>query len=542
MQDTIHSFATFLDSEQVPYPPRGWSEFRTKLQQCTEARQHTPAFQFPLRVFSRWKPLWVAASGVSLLLALVVAYSIMRPQSVGAAELLHKAFDAQQIARHAKREPRMVQIRMRGKTVLRRVGTISSLDASQEMGGEQAQSAFIDRILQSNHFDVQDPLSVEGFSAWRNSLMDKEDTITKNAGFLTLRTRSILPVVLEGISEVRLTVKDSDYYPVSEVLVLNMLPAPETIEFAELAEPTPSSSPLEIARQSTEDLTDRSTTGPRAEPAGATVSASTELEIQVRYQIHKEGGDLGQEATVTRTPRNQLLVNSIVDSDHKKRLLAALSPFQNNPAIHITIRTTDEIMRDSHAPSGPISTVVALPKTSSNAEIPASPVLQAYFDSRRIPRADQGALIRRFSKEAVERSNIVLLHALALQDWLQRFPTEPKTLHTPERQMWRSLIHDHLDAIAENATALRSQLEPFHPETARTSGSVALTSPENSVHLIAAGLVQYTRLQNQAIHVAFTVSNDDSQGNALNEPSFWRSLDNVQDSVQRLRLLTLNGK
>lgn len=548
LQETIHSLATFLDNEQLPSPPRGWSEFRTKLRQCSAAKRPAPAFHFSLRAFSAWKPLWAAAAGVSLLLVLAVTYSIVKPQSVGAAELLRKAFDAQQTARSAKHEPRMVQIRMRGEAVLRRIGGASSPDANQENGQEQAQTAlFVDRILQNNHFDVQDPLSVAGFSAWRNSLRDKEDTITKDAGFLTLRTRSILPVVLEGISEVRLTVKRGDYYPVSEVLVLNMLPTPETIEFTEVAAPVFSSPSLEIARQPADNSLDRAhgaTAAQLAEAGGATAPASAELELQVRYQIHKVGGDLGQEAAVTRTSQNQLLVNSIVDSGHKRRLMAALSPFQNNPAVHIAIRTSDEVMRDSRVRPGPASTVVSLPNTSLNAAIPASPVLQAYFDSKRIPRSEQSASIQQFSKEVVEHSNNALLHALALQDWLQRFPGEPKSLPNSERQMWRSVIHDHLDAIASSATALRSRLEPLYPEAAQSSSLKAESSapPNNNTQLIAAALVQCTRLQNQAVHAAFTVSNESTRKNTLNEPGFWRSLDQSQDLVRHLRLLALNGK
>jgi hypothetical protein len=232
----------------------------------------------------------------------------------------------------------------------------------------------------------------------------------------------------------------------------------------------------------------------------------------------------------------------VVEPDRKEQLLNALAPFQNNPVIHVSVRTTDEALRDSDASTGRSSKVVTLQEDGLNAVIPAGPVLLAYFDSEGIPRAEQATSVRQFSEEAVERSNTALLHALALQEWLQLFPPGTQSFHDQERQMWRSVIRDHLDAIVENTAALHSQLEPLYAGAKLVSRSNPLLPAEKSAVAMAMALAQCTKSQNEAIHAAFTVSNNGSQAVALKQPDFWRSLYQVQDLVQRLRLLTSDDK
>jgi hypothetical protein len=479
------------------------------------------------------------------LLAVFIVFSVVRSQHVLAAEFLRKATDAQQIARNAKREQRLVQVRIRKKVVLRRIGANTSPNALGEETSDQPEAAFVEKVLQSNHFDAQDPLSVTGFSAWRDSLKDRKDTITEDAGSLTLRTRSVQPVGEWGVSEARLTVKLSAYYPVNEVLVVGPNPLPETIEFTELGNALSSPQPAQAASLPAGTTANRVRALPpahRVEPAGSVAVASLALEVQVRYQIHKLGADLGQEAAVTRTSQNQLLVSSVVEPDRKEQLLNALAPFQNNPVIHVSVRTTDEALRDSDASTGRSSKVVTLQEDGLNAVIPAGPVLLAYFDSEGIPRAEQATSVRQFSEEAVERSNTALLHALALQEWLQLFPPGTQSFHDQERQMWRSVIRDHLDAIVENTAALHSQLEPLYAGAKLVSRSNPLLPAEKSAVAMAMALAQCTKSQNEAIHAAFTVSNNGSQAVALKQPDFWRSLYQVQDLVQRLRLLTSDDK
>ena len=78
----------------------------------------------------------------------------------------------------------------------------------------------------------------------------------------------------------------------------------------------------------------------------ATVSASTELEIDVAYLLNQAKADRNEQVALTRSAGGSLRVEGVVESQQRKdEFLQALAPVSNNPAVKIEIRTVSEAMR-----------------------------------------------------------------------------------------------------------------------------------------------------------------------------------------------------
>jgi hypothetical protein len=86
-----------------------------------------------------------------------------------------------------------------------------------------------EQTFRTAHLNWEDPLSPSSYDAWRNSLTRKQDEVTQVVdGRLTLTTTTA-----EGpIKEATITVRASDFHPVSEVFYLNDTRQVEVTELA----------------------------------------------------------------------------------------------------------------------------------------------------------------------------------------------------------------------------------------------------------------------------------------------------------------------
>lgn len=161
----------------------------------------------------------------------------------------------------------------------------------------QTAQADFQRTFLTAHLNWQDPLSPVSYSAWHNSLREKQDEVTAaGQDFLTLKTTT-----LEGsIAEARITVRIADFHPVSEDIVLQDTSEVEVKELAwevlpiEAVNPTIFSPgptlPPEIARPA----------NLAPPPPRLTDAQLAEAELQARVAMHAERADLGEQIELDR--------------------------------------------------------------------------------------------------------------------------------------------------------------------------------------------------------------------------------------------------
>ncbi|HMF78381.1 MAG TPA: hypothetical protein VK604_22170 [Bryobacteraceae bacterium] len=528
LRNAIHSFVGFLEddySPQLPMPPNQWRGFDRKLRQLQAARLRPSWVLQASQGLMQWRAM-LAGSGVAAATVAALFLFVGRPQKLSATELLRRVMSAEVSTQTGK--PRRALRVTFGKKVFR---------AQAGLLPDQ-----IARVLQSNHFDVQDPISAASFAAWRNSLNQKEDIVAESGGLLTLRTKPRQEAGEWQILEASLTVRTQDFYPVRESFTIGSAQGPETVEFTESEDSAPLVPPAATLAASRLE---------RAVPTGITPSARTlrevaapeappALELHVVSRIHAIGADLGQEAAVSRTEGNALAVNAVVEHlERKRQILAALAPFEQNPAIHFNILTTAEAAGQNRRSPGRIRRTLLVDGSPSGNTVRAGPALLSYFSSRGVPEPELTGKIQRFSEEAVRHSKAALLHSLALQDFVTRFSlSDMHSFQEADRSQWRQVICDHAQSIADNTAALRAQLTPVYGIAAGYGEKGATVKP-NGLRPMSASLVALVKSQDEIVHSAFTLSNEEASAPAINAPLFWRSLSEVQDSARQIRYLSL---
>jgi hypothetical protein len=496
---TIQSFVQFVYedySRQIPSPPNQWRGFDRKLQQLQppSARRFRP--QLPM----------LAGSGAAAAAIAAILFFVGRPQKLSAAELLRRVMVAETAS-----PPRAAKITLQSPSLPRQVA----------------------RVLENNHFDFRRTISGSAFAAWRDSLEDKDDAIAENGGLLTLSTKSRQNDGDAQILEASLTVRGDDFQPVRETFTIRSAQLIQMVEFSQTETPLPPAAA---------DTTTLAVSAPKVavKSLRPTPIASPALELDVISRIHSIGADLGQEAAVTHATGNVLTVSSVVEHvERKQQILAVLRPLQDNASLRVNILTAAEAEQSSQLPAQRTSRTLVVDGSSSGKLIPASDALLAYFHSRGISDAETTTKIQQFSDEVVRHSNAALLHALALQDLATRFSSSDVHSFTElERSQWRQILNDHAEAIADNTAALRSQLAPVYGKVAGYGQAGSPLTKADRLLPASANLLASVKSQDEIIHAAFTLSNEDAKASSINEPAFWRFLSEVQASARQIQSLS----
>jgi hypothetical protein len=499
-QKIIQSFAQFVCedySRQLPPPPNQWLGFDRRLQQMQPPTIRRFRLQLPM----------LAGSGAAAAAIAALLLFVGRPEKLSATELLRRVMTAQasQPARSGETAPQ-----------------------PHPLSGQ------VTRVLESNHFDFRYAISGSAFAAWRNSLKDKEDAIAENGSLLTLSTKSRRTNGDDAqILEAALTVRGDNFLPVRETFTIKSGQAIQTVEFSQIEMNQPPPVP---------EIATLASFNPKAaaKPLPPSRAASPALELAVISRIHAIGADLGQEAAVTRGPGNVLAVSSVVEHvQRKQQILAALAPFQQDTSLRLNILTATEAEQQSQLPAERMNRTLVVDGTPSGKTIPSSDALFAYFRSQGTPDSELTINIQRFSDEVVRHSNAALLHSLALQDLVTRFSSrEVQSFTEPERSQWRQMLNDHAEAIADNTAALRSQLAPVYGKAAGYGQASSPVAKPVSLLPASANLLSLVKAQDEIIHAAFTLSNENAKASSINESVFWRFLSEVQDGARQIQSLS----
>lgn len=431
-------------------------------------------------------------------------------------------------------------------------------------------------ILRANRMNPQQPLSAESFQAWRDSLADKKDAIENSRssnGEQTLTLKTIPNDVTENgkITEAALTVDADDWHAerlrlsvknetgatdyefvetAFEVVSLPTLSAeifprieqqPAKTEIASASpdvKPSPAVSPSsEAEKDANVNLNLQPSPSNLTAPAAPIVAATAELEVDVLKALAGIGADIGEEATVTRNAAGALSVQGVVESGKRKsEILGALAPLAGQPGLSIRIETSQEaqkrIAREQTltAKNKQIKEndkgIFVEPLEIRNA-IPADDETRRYLRSKGTPENSMNDEVNRFATRTINRSNQVLLRALALKNLAGRFSEIQLRAMKPEaRNEWLKLIAARAREIENQNAALRQELGAVFGGVSQSGASVG-TNDEAGLKRAVLRLSELAAGNDRAVRAAFTFSSGAS-ADAVKGAQFKQSLGTIE--------------
>ena len=436
-------------------------------------------------------------------------------------------------------------------------------------------------ILQANQMNAENPLSAQSFQTWRNSLAEKTDKIeTSRAddGEQTYILKTLATGDAENgkISEATLTVDAENWHAERLRLSVKNAGGARVYEFVETAFEVvslPALSPEIFADDNQPAKTEIASSSsvkpsPAASPSTGSennananfilqpslsnsnvstpaVAATAELEVDILKALNSINADIGEEATVTRNGTGGLLVQGIVeDPQRKSQILSALAPLIGQPGLSIRIETSQEAQKrvereqpqtaknKQHRRENNEADVSIQPLEIRDA-IPADADVRRYLQSKGTPENLLNDEVNRFATGTINRSNQVLLRALALKNLAARFSEAQLGAMKPEaRDEWLNLIQARAREIETRNRALRQELGAVFGSIA-AGGATGEARDEAGLKRAVARLSESAASNDRAIRAAFTFSSGAS-ADAVKGAQFRQSLGAVEELANNI--------
>ncbi len=145
-------------------------------------------------------------------------------------------------------------------------------------------------------------------------------------------------------------------------------------------------------------------------PSGPTPMQLLEAELQARVALHTLNADLGEEITVTHSPKNSVVVQGLIDTVERKEQLA--SALNGIPYVKVQLKTVDEAVSAQPATDQIPSIMATL--------VSGSPALQEVLIQHFPNPDDRKAYVDRVLK----LSDDTLAHAWALRRLEERYTSD----------------------------------------------------------------------------------------------------------------------
>jgi hypothetical protein len=204
-------------------------------------------------------------------------------------------------------------------------------------------------------------------------------------------------------------------------------------------------------------------------PTGPTTAELLELEIEVRYTLHRAGACLGEPVEIAQEDGNVLAVRGLVASEERRQeLLAALAELRGPDWLQVEIETVESALaatsrREPASASASADAGVLTDGYSvqfASGRLPIEDELRSYFadlgDSRAV--SDQ---LAGFTRRAVSESQAALDQAWALRRLADRFGAQPRERLLPRsRWLLNWMINEHMQELERRSQELRGLLLP----------------------------------------------------------------------------------
>ena len=297
----------------------------------------------------------------------------------------------------------------------------------------------VDTRLEGAHFDSHDPLSVTAFIAWRNNLDRKRDDIVHSSdGLTTVRTTA----GTGRLRQVALTLRDSDFHPVTESFRFEDEKAVEVAEvnydilpFAKVQPgvftPLPESRPALVAHV----------------PVGPSIRDLLDSEVKARVILHVLGADLGEQIEVSQDEdKREVVVSGLVETASRKQELS--QALQVVPYAELQLTSVEDA--DELAPNEPSTNHVVIANSFGT---PLDSKLNSLFPDPSV-RAE-------FVNSAFNQARKALNTAWALRRLSDRYSSDVTSRLGPdaEREL-EVLIRAQVEALQSQLSGLGKSLAP----------------------------------------------------------------------------------
>ncbi|HEY9401504.1 MAG TPA: sigma-70 family RNA polymerase sigma factor [Pyrinomonadaceae bacterium] len=262
------------------------------------------------------------------------------------------------------------------------------------------------------------------------------------------------------------------------------------------------------------------------------MTASSELEVEVLRLLNQAGADLGEQVSVTRTQGGILHVRGIVETQYRKgEIMRALSPVRENPMVKIEVNTAgEELKLRGGAQAAPAPAVVQHVEPSED-RMPADAELRRYF-TKEMGLSDEraGEAVLGLAGRVSARSRNALQHAWAIKRLAGRFSAqELGALDTAARAKWFAMLRQHARMVKQESAQLRRELQPIFSPSGGSTYDVGAAGVEmnDEAGLVKAAeaLVALCAANDSQVRSAFSLSSDGAAAaNAVKSTQFWRAL------------------
>jgi anti-sigma factor RsiW len=187
---------------------------------------------------------WMLAASLVLAGGLAAYLGLVRAPAVSAAELVARAADVeartlQQVTRpvvHRKMRVRRLTAR-ETRSVDWEVWTDPRSGLTHEQPDPSSENrALLGKlrlVMDQNRLDSRRPLSPQAWAAWRRGVKPSEERVEKAPGTVSIQTRLGAPEGESALVAARLTLRSSDWTPVSQEFTLNETEGQSTFEIEE---------------------------------------------------------------------------------------------------------------------------------------------------------------------------------------------------------------------------------------------------------------------------------------------------------------------
>ena len=411
MQAAFAGYSAYLADlkRELPAPPQQWFELRARMREH-DAPRRKRVIRFPSpRIW------WAAAAAAAI--AAVFFPLLTGPRVVSAAELLQKAVAQEKRLSHR----RDIKVKIRNLIYVR---PARSDGRSRLKVAEGRADTELNRRFAAAGYDWVHPLSAASFSAWRNRLNDRRDVVDVLDRAYRIETTS----ASNELAQVALTLRASDFHPLSETFRFRDNSVVEVIDGGEAPPPAP------VA-----PTTSPSALAPDLEAPPLTPGD----ELRVIAALNRAGADLGEPVDVERddADRKVHVTATGLNPARQEALRAALAGVP-----HVDLRF-ESLQAVTHTPAESVDAPV-------QAVSPMQKRLEGYFGRR--------ALVDDYVNDVIAASERSLSRAHALRALATRFPApRERELTPPERELLHGLVERHVAALRSAAAQLPARLEPL---------------------------------------------------------------------------------
>lgn len=424
------------------------------------------------------------------------------------------------------------------------------------------------QILQFNRMNPNDPLAAASFKNWRDSLAEKNETVSKadsqdGTESYQLNVKPAGEIGSNQISAADYIVRASDWTPLklrleiktndetinfeitrqtSEVIAFNQL-SPEIFPPTEMAKlPNATTSPKESSSLAPSPETElavktnsNSAAVVKTENATNRVPASAELEVEVLNLLSQVRADMGEQIEVKRTPDGFLVISGIIETAGRKtEILNALDSVADNASVKIEIYTIAEAVakrkQESKTKDSPVTNVESV--EVENLSLAAEPQLREYFGQS----GNSDEKIRSYAASRVAQSRQAMQHLGALKKIANQFkPEELKTLKPEAREKWLALIRSHARAFAEQNSALRRELKPVFFAGAGEGGGRGASVSSNAELINAIRQLYETGAANDSVILSAFAASGNGGVSAIGAAQFWQALKNAEAMARSIQ-------